>query len=312
LGSGPIAESFILKRFSYLLRKQRKSEKAICVQLAIRENSQLMSRREFTKYGLTAVGALVLGSAASIFPGANAADVLTLPKLLYNPSIDQLRSDWDLQKQMLAVDLQIAIGKPVLGKGLIAYDSYHTNIISDLTTYTQKPQAIATFSIGIDGHPSPSETLIIDDDDFGINYTWKTPSNTKQVEFSKGGNNTWTRGLPLPDGFAWDVYFEKSFWNQEKDHPYLIAQIHNSAMGPGNMNQYGMYVYANIDYSAGGPSWPANGFGSNPQTYGQVRTEQTIPAFPKGWEIPTAALALIVTGLTVRRNRIHKLKSSKC
>lgn len=265
------------------------------------------SRRYLLIYAVAGVAAL------SQVPYASALDTIQIPKLSYNPTVDQLISDFDLQRQMVAVDEQQ--NTLVTAKAGIGFDDNNMNFVNAHVAQTTTPNR-EVMAICID--KIFSQMAFLTPDMFMCRY-WADRSDMTGLlssgvaDYHVGTVDT-TLGQPLPNGFTYKAAFTKSCFNQDKEHVVMAAQIPNSYMGPGGQDgKYGIFtkIISNPP-SAGnwpirdgsGPCFPAYGTNVNARTYGAITTQYPIPEFPKSLSLLTLPLALALGLTSIRKNRL--------
>jgi hypothetical protein len=249
-----------------------------------------MSRRKFAKYGLAAAGALVFGSIANIFPETHAADVLTIPKLSYNPSIGQLMSDFGVQQQMLALDMKDSNSGPVSGKTAIGFDDENVDFLAVYTSATAKPN-LARFFISVD---KTRDFATGSKDVFVVRYDWEVSAGKKEGWIRYGDAGGFTEPFsPIPQDLGqWDVSFSKSYFAQDQEKVTFAAQIPNSFLGPGDSEgSYGIGTYLNKDGSAQGPNYPPDLFSLDRRTFSTFRAQYPIPEF--SFQFPALAVVIL-------------------
>jgi hypothetical protein len=260
-----------------------------------------MSRRQFCKHvGASGMG-MVLGCAASQIPLVQASDALPIPKLSYDPTLDQLKTDSSLLNEMLIHDTKYASNQPTTGTVAVGFDDHNVDAILSLQV-PQKPY-MAFINMGFDGKPPATHSS--DADDFTLDCTWhldKTGADEKNAYSLKpDGRGGWKPG-PTPDGFRWDAAFDLG-----KNVIEFYTQTPNSAVGPGSSGLYGMMFLTAINDSLNGSGYPYDGTILDPSTYGPFRTEQSIDVFPRGFAIPTAAVSITAALLAIRSRRIREV-----
>ncbi len=95
-------------------------------------------RRNFLKHGRDVAAGLSLGYFATQIPRVY-GEPLTIPKLSYSPTIDQLISDYSLQKEMLALDLQTFEYAAVYGKAALGFDDNYVDFVVAKTSHDTEP-----------------------------------------------------------------------------------------------------------------------------------------------------------------------------
>jgi hypothetical protein len=253
---------------------------------------------------------LAVGTGAALSAIPVYADALTIPKLSYNPSIDQLITDHSLEQQMLKLDGSMNTGDPVIAEFGLGVDDNYTNIIWDYTTLaTQQPVKVDSVIVVDKTHDAGTKP---DKNTFYTGYSGFFSSSAAPskigAEIVQGlDDGTFSQPVKqLPEGFNWDISFTKTYFEPNKNHVVTAAQIPNSYMGPGDSNgSYGISLGL-LRNNAPGPGIPANGSLGNPSSYLTVRTAIPIYQFPKWLVAPTAFASIFATLIAARKNRIEK------
>jgi hypothetical protein len=267
------------------------------VRLIIMDHSR---RRAFNTLGKAAVG---LGGlyALSKIP-LSYAGALQIPKLSYDPSVDQLISDYNLQQEMLALDMQTNPGTPVKGKAGFGFDSNNVNFIMDYASQTSKPET-AGWQIMVSKEASNSVQITADC--FLVAYEWSPAVNKKDAHINLANPPAYQNPEPLPEGFAWDAAFAKSYFNQAGEHVIFGAQIPNSYIGPGSNGKYGIAVVMYLNGSESDtPGYPVPFSFLSPKTWGAFSTAQPIPEMQFPQLLIASALMAPLFLLSWRKRRI--------
>lgn len=285
------------------------------------------SRRRFlgnaVKYTAgAALGATVLGSLGEYVNAQTTTTTspLIIPKLSYNPTVDNLFSDYNLQKEMLATDLkppQSAL-QTGIGKAAVAADDINKNYVIAHTTMTQESSEHAI--IAIDGNPIdntgvPFNSITpIDQDDFYIQYDLmlsNPTSNQKTANLYKGLDRKWGNAQPLPKGFNWDVRFTKSYFNQEQNQMVFAMQIPNSDSQSSLNNKYGMFFAVWPEGQSDGPQYPDGAALFVPNSYGLFTSEYPVDFFS---DLRQALFNLLIATsipLAVLKWGYHRMENTK-
>lgn len=263
-----------------------------------------MNRRRFFEY--VGFGGFAFGAGVALGAIPVYADVLTIPKLSYNPTIGQLMTDYSLQQQMLKLDG--IYGKEGAEFG-IGVDDTNTNFILDYTTDNQDQTLVIQSNIVVDKtHAAGAKP---NKDAFYVAYLASFEPEIKEAAIALGNDNgTWNpQQKQLPVGFKWDAAYTKTYFEPNQNHGMIATQIPNSYMGPGGSNGlYGMYVVLARANATHGPSYPGPGHVDIPSSYASYRTAIPIDMFPKWAVIPTAFTTILATLFTARKNRMDKIR----
>jgi hypothetical protein len=238
------------------------------------------------------------------------ADALTIPKLSYNPSVDQLMTDYSLEQRMLKLDGRMNGGAPVTAEFGLGVDDNNINIVWDyMTLATEQPVKVDSLIVVDKTHDAGKK---LDKNTFyaayGGLFTSSGPPSKVGAEIVQGNDNgTWNAPeAQLPEGFNWDVSFTKTYFEPNRNHVVTVAQIPNSYVGPGDSNGlYGILIGL-LQNDAPGPGIPADSAVSNPSSYLTVRTAIPIYQFPKWLVAPTAFASIFATLIAARKNRIER------
>jgi len=232
--------------------------------------------------------------------GAQSASI-QIPELSYNPTLDQLLSDWHLTQQMVVLDMQENANAPVSAKAAIGYDGSNVDFILDYTSETSSNIPSAFVNIAVDKINEASKTPT--NETFLIICTWLPKSDRREdgwyVGFSAGGFSGFNHAISPPSGVVWTSTINKTYLNQEQDHVEFVVQIPKSVMGPGNAEgRYGVYVAMGLDNATQVPGYPSDAEYYSPRSYGSFTTEYPIPEFN-----PTADLVAGVALMLVAAQR---------
>jgi len=233
--------------------------------------------------------AITYGLPSKPFVSADAP--LLVPKLSYGPTVDQLISDQNLQKEMLPVDMRDSPSTPVDGKAGLGFDNNNVDFILDYTSQTTEPNA--TYSnVGVF---TPTKLFL-------TVYRWTLPS-TKETWFYSGENSKGARNVP--NGFTWGATFAKSYFNQGQDHIIFALEIPNSYVGPGSDGTYEFYFALGINNSTKGPQFPASGNWNNPISWGVFHTLYQIPEFPGLAFLLTLSVIFGISAMKLTKKRTN-------
>jgi len=243
------------------------------------------------------------------------ADDLVIPKLGYAPTIDQLFSDFNLQQQMLALDLKLHANSPASGEAGIGFDNNNIDCVVAFTSQTKKPVS-SEMNIGIDKNQS-EYTINNAGDAFILVYAWENvsypaPDGRKDASIDVGSTNGFGTTTQLPFGFNWDVRFVKSYFNQQQDHIVYAAQIPNSYLGSESGGKFKMFFGVNdnahSDFPVPGYTYPPESDVYFPNQWANLGTEYPIPEF--SIPLPLTTAGLIVSAPLViskwKMNRINR------
>lgn len=260
---------------------------------------------------LSGKAVLVLGLVSlSILVSQVAAQSVStqVPELPYNPTLQQLISDWRLNQQMTVLDLRVSSNSPVAARAAIGYDANNMDFILDYVSQTSLSIPAAFINVGVDRINEASRTPT--SETFLIICVWVPSSNERRAGwypgYSSGGFSGFAQSITPPSGFAWTSLFTKTYLNQQQDHVVFAAQIPNSAIGPGNAEgKYGIYLSMGLDNETQVPGYPPNAEYSSPQTYAAFTTQHPISEFNPATELITGvALLIVVAIMKMNRSRV--------
>jgi hypothetical protein len=233
---------------------------------------------------------------------------IAIPEISYNPTLDQLMSDWHLTQQMTVLDMKENSNAPVAAKVAIGYDANKMDFILDYTSQTSPTVPSAFVNIAVDKINEASRTPT--NETFLIICVWVPSSNQRSATwytgYSSGGFSGFNHSINLPSGVAWTSTFNKTYLNQEQDHVAFAVQIPDSIMGSGNAEgKYGIYLAMGLDNATQVPGYPADSEYFSPQTYGSFTTQQPIPEFTSATELLAGvAILLVAAFLKVKRKQV--------
>lgn len=236
--------------------------------------------------------------------GAQSGSIL-IPRLSYNPTLDQLLSDWHLPQQMIALDMKVNPTASVAAKAAIGYDANNVDFILDYTSQTSAAIPSAFVNIAVDRINEASKSPT--NETFLLICIWLPSSDQRKmgwyVGYSSGGFSGFNQAANPPPGVTWTSTFGKTALNQEQDHVAFAVQIPNSVMGPGNVGgKYGIYLAVGLDNATQVPGYPSNAEYFSPQSFGSFTTQHPIPEFNLSTDlIAGAVLMLAATVLKVKR-----------
>ena len=277
-----------------------------------------MFRRDFLRNVRNgAIGALG-ASALSSIPLSYELNALVVPKLSYNPTIDQLLSDSQIWGEMLFVDMKpnpvYVSNSSGTGKCGMGFDDNNLNFTLDYTSENAK-RYYELANIVINRKPTVGITTPTSDTSLCI-YRWDAVSDTKSAFLRYGSNGNFGPSQALPNGFAWEMGFIKTPFNEIADHICVSAQIPNSFVGPGGSNgEYGIYSSLFTVEELGSQqflnlvSYPAEADEINTASYAAFTTEQPIPEFVIPNEL-VAGGALIAIPFLIARFRQKRVEAA--
>lgn len=259
-------------------------------------------RRKLLKHGRDVAAGLGLGYLATRIPRVY-GQPLTIPKLSYSPTIDQLLSDYSVQQEMLSVDLQATATTPVYGKGALGVDDNHTNFIMAKTSQTTSPVGDLHVSIAIDRDHSGGGSP--DADDFAVICDLQQKSELLR----QGGNGIW--GNPQPIDFPWNALQKESYFSPNQANYIFGVQVPNSYMGPGGAGGlYGLFLGIIENYEGVFPSYPAIADGRIPNTWASFSTAIPVPEF----QLPQLLIPMVIAFPVVlakwKQRRAHSVEAS--
>jgi len=253
------------------------------------------------KYAAASVG---LGLIASQLPRVYGQS-LAIPKLSYSPTLDQLLSDYSVQRGMLTVELQTTQNSPVFGIGALGFDDDHVNVILAKTAQTTGPTTDLLVNVDIDrtlsGGVAPGPN------DFSVECDLQIQTQQKSSSLDQGTGLEWGDAEPLI--FPWEIVQKESYFSPNQVNYIFALQIPISYMGPGGSDgQYGFFLAWVEDGKGTFPGYPAVGDGNIPNSWGSF----SMAAQQSQGELLTTATVLAAPLLLAywRMSRINRKRFS--
>jgi hypothetical protein len=219
-------------------------------------------RMHFRLVKFTAAG-ISLAFIASHIPRVYAGS-FTIPKLSYNPNTDQLLSDFNVQREMLAVDLKATEISPVFGKGAMGYDETYVDFILAKTAQTAGPTTDLLVNVDVDRKLSRGK--VPGPDDFSVECDLQIQTQQKISALSQGTGLEW--GNPESLTFPWNIVQKDSYFSPNQTNYIFALQIPISYIGRGGPDgQYGFFIAWVEDGEKAFPGYPAVGDGNVPNTW---------------------------------------------
>ena len=255
-------------------------------------------RTHFKHVGCLAA-ALGLGLIANQLPRAY-GESLIIPKLGYNPTLKQLLSDYNLQREMLAVDLKATDSAPVFGKGALGFDEKHLDFILAKTANTAGPTTDLLVNVDIDRKLSKGS--VPGPDDFSVECDLQLQTQQIASGLDQGTGLGWGDSESLT--FPWNIVQTKSYFSQNLANYVFALQIPITYMGSGGPGgQYGFFLAWVEDGEKTFPGYPAVGDGNVPNSWGSF----SMAVHESAVRLPTAA-TLLATPLFLAGWRMERVK----
>jgi hypothetical protein len=212
-------------------------------------------------------------------------------------------SDWELQKEMVAVDMKANNTAPIYGKCALGFDDNNVDFILGKTTQGTQPTKDITINIFIDKDHSAGG--VPDVNDFVVICGYDIVDKKKKYFLDLGMRNGWAAYQPLT--FPADNDFVKSYFSQDEENYLFAVQIPNSFIGPGGPGGlYGWAASMDEDFATVSPGYPPTGDGDTPSTWSSFTTAEPIPEFPG--QLIILSLPLILA--YARKRRIDRKKQN--
>jgi len=231
------------------------------VELAMKFEPERRRHFKLVKYAAAGAG---LGLIVSQFPRVYGQSLI-VPKLASNPTLQQLLSDYSVQKEMLTVELKMTQTSPVFGEGALAFDDNNLNVILVKTLQTTGPTTDLLVNVDIDR--TLSRGVMPGPNDFSVECDLQIETQQKSSALDQGTGLEWGRTEPLT--FPWDIVQRESYFNPNDANYIFALQIPISYIGPGGAGgEYGFFLAWVEDGEGTFPGYPAVGDGNVPNSWG--------------------------------------------